>query len=98
MDKFDGQVVIAKSGQFTLYGQNIRKNIVFHELKENFLRTDKQMNYQGEYNVGAHRTAAQIENNAWGNFAGQGIYTSPATPIKKSDKRVMNYLNYGIYR
>ena len=98
MEGFEGQVVIAKSGQFTLYGENVRKNVVFHELEENFLRTDKRMDYQGGYGVGAHRTAARIENNAWGNFAGQGDYTPPQTPQSKSNDSIMNYINYGIYK
>ncbi|MCR4738267.1 MAG: RHS repeat-associated core domain-containing protein [Bacteroidales bacterium] len=98
MEQFDGQVVIAKSGRFLLYGQDVRKNIVFHELEENFLRTDKQMNYQGGFGVGAHRTAARIENNAWGNFAGQGEYFPPVAPLAKSKECVMNYLNNGVYR
>ena len=98
MEGFEGQVVIAKSGRFTLYGENVRKNVVFHELEENFLRTDKRMDYQGGYGVGAHRTAARIENNAWGNFAGQGDYTPPQTPQSKSNDSIMNYINYGIYK
>ncbi len=98
MEGFEGQVVIAKSGQFTLYEENVRKNVVFHELEENFLRTDKRMDYQGGYGVGAHRTAARIENNAWGNFAGQGDYTPPQTPQSKSNDSIMNYINYGIYK
>ena len=98
MEGFEGQVVIAKSGQFTLYGENVRKNVVFHELEENFLRTDKRMDYQGGYGVGAHRTAARIENNAWGNFAGQGDYTPPQTPQSKSNDSIINYINYGIYK
>ena len=98
MEGFEGQVVIAKSGQFTLYGENVRKKVVFHELEEIFLRTDKRMDYQGGYGVGAHRTAARIENNAWGNFAGQGDYTPPETPRSISNESIMNYINHGIYR
>ena len=98
MAGFDGQVVIAKSGRFTLYGKDVRKNIVFHELEENYLRTDKKMNYQGGVGIGAHRTAARIENNAWGDFAGQGDYTPPQTPQSKSKDSIMNYINYGIYK
>ena len=98
MAGFDGQVVIAKSGRFTLYGKDVRKNIVFHELEENYLRTDKKMNYQGGVGIGAHRTAARIENNAWGDFAGQGDYTPPQKPQSKSKDSIMNYINYGIYK
>ena len=98
MAGFDGQVVIAKSGRFTLYGKDVRKNIVFHELEENYLRTDKKMNYQGGVGIGAHRTAARIENNAWRDFAGQGDYTPPQKPQSKSKDSIMNYINYGIYK
>ena len=98
MDGFDGQVVIAKSGSFTLNGQDVRKNIVFHELEENYLKTDMNMNYYGSNGIGAHRTAARIENYAWGNFAGQCIYSIPENPQPKPIQRVINYLNEGTYK
>ena len=98
MDGFDGQVVIAESGSFTLNGQDVRKNIVFHELEENYLKTDKNMNYYGRNGIGAHRTAARIENYAWGNFAGQCIYSIPKNPQPKPTQRVINYLNEGTYK
>ena len=98
MAGFDGQVVIAKSGRFTLYGKDVRKNIVFHELEENYLRTEKKMNYQGGVGIGAHRTAARIENNAWGNFAGQCDYTPPTIPLLKSNESCKKYINYGTYK
>ena len=98
MDGFDGQVVIAKSGSFTLNGQDVRKNIVFHELEENYLRTDMNMNYYGINGIGAHRTAARIENYTWGNFAGQCIYSIPEKPQPKPTQRTIRYLNEGTYK
>ena len=77
MADFDGQVVIATSGSFTLHGRDVRKIIVFHELKENYLRTDKKMDYCGGNGIGAHRTVARIEHKSWGNFAGQCTYLPP---------------------
>lgn len=74
------------------------KNIVFHELEENYLKTDKNMNYYGRNGIGAHRTAARIENYAWGNFAGQCIYSIPKNPQPKPTQRVINYLNEGTYK
>ena len=99
MTEFDGQVVIATSGSFSLHGNDVRKNIVYHELLENYLRTDKKMDYCGGYGTGAHRTAARIENKYWGNFAGQCTYSPPMRPLSsKSKNTVLNYLNYGTYK
>ncbi len=100
MNGFDGQVVITISGKFSLNGTDVRKNIVFHELKENYLRTDLKMDYWGPNGVGAHRTASRIESNAWGTPGGQANYEAPSPKcvIRKPDEDVLNYINYGTYR
>ena len=100
MNGFDGQVVIAISGKFSLNGQDVRKSIVFHELKENYLRTDLKMDYSGPNGVGAHRTAARIESKAWGTPGGQADYEMPAPNrvMRKPTEDVLNYMNNGTYR
>ncbi|MDD6582277.1 MAG: hypothetical protein PUF10_06345 [Bacteroidales bacterium] len=88
---FDGQVVITKSGQFHLQG-NAQQNIIFHELKENYLRTDRNMNYWGPKGVGAHETAADIEFQGWGSLGGWATYTQPT--LKKTDYEIMGYRSF----
>ena len=87
MEGFDGQVVITKSGQFSLQNRDVRINIVFHELEENYLRTDKKMNYRGGKGVGAHNTAADIEFQGWGACAGQAEYITYKAAIDIHAKR-----------
>ena len=99
MEGFDGQVVITKSGQFHLQG-DARQNVIFHELKENYLRTDRNMNYWGPKGVGAHETAADIEFQGWGSLGGWATYKEPS--LRKEDFEIIyprknNYLKDGTY-
>ena len=99
MEGFDGQVVVTKSGQFVLRG-DARKNIIFHELEENYLRTDRNMNYWGPKGVGAHETAADIEFQGWGSLGGWATYKEPS--LRKEDFEIIyprknNYLKNGTY-
>ena len=100
MQGFDGQVVITKSGEFRLQNRDVRKNIVFHELKENYLRTDKNMNYLGPIGIGAHKTAAYIEFQKWNTQGGQADYIMPTLGQKDFEimyARKNKYMQYGTY-
>ena len=100
MEGFDGQVVITKSGQFSLQNRDVRINIVFHELEENYLRTDRGMNYRGVIGIGAHNTAADVEFHGWGSLAGQAEYQLPKLGMNDFDlmqQRKRNYLRNGTY-
>lgn len=104
IEGFDGQVVISKSGSFSYGPQDRRRNVVYHELAENYLRTDKGMNYFGNNcgtNDGAHRTAAKMEFNAWGTIMpGSANYTSKRThigPMSPEYPRIQKYYINGQY-
>ncbi|MBR3466417.1 MAG: hypothetical protein IKH15_04275 [Bacteroidales bacterium] len=94
MEGYDGQVVIAKTGEFRYQGRDVRINIVFHELEENYLRTDKCMPYWGPKGVGAHETAADIEFQGWGSQGGWAIYTPNLQDVDyyKNGLRKSHYL------
>ena len=94
MQGFDGEVVITQNGKFSLQGRDARKNIIFHELKENYLRTDSKMNYWGAIGMGAHKTAADIEFQGWGTLGGQATYTVPNLGKEDYEKMYQRYRNY----
>lgn len=84
---YDGQVAISRSGSFTdLDGwRDARKSVTFHELYENYLRTDQKMDYRGSGEggndrFGAHGRATQLENRgrSFGNSTpGSALYKKP---------------------
>ena len=103
IEGFDGQVVITKTGSFHYGPWNRRRNIVFHELAENYLRTDVGMNYGdpvGSVRGGTHQAASKMEADAWGSYLPGTTNFTPGKPIlTDSDKnRIMNYINDGIYK
>ena len=103
IEGFDGQVVITKTGSFHYGLQNRRRNIVYHELAENYLRTDQGLNYFGNGMAGrggAHQTAASWEFAAWGTMEpGTAQFTlGNPTSLISSFNRDKNYLINGIYK
>ena len=108
IEGFDGQVVISKAGVF-YYNANFpdrRKNVVFHELAENYFRTDCGLNFWGTGIIGnireggAHQRAANMEFKAWNTWeAGTNYYTPPKNKnLNYSDvQRASNYITYGTY-
>lgn len=70
-DGYDGHVSISSSGTFNNdSGDNMRRSVIFHELAENFLRTDKGFDYHGNSTnggFGAHSRAASMEGRYYGN-------------------------------
>lgn len=108
IDGFDGQVVISKAGVF-YYEEifpNRRKNVVFHELAENYFRTDRGLNFWGTGVIGdirtggAHQCAANMEFKAWNTREAGTNYFDPPTNknLNYSDaQRALNYVKYGIY-
>ena len=69
---FDGHVILAKSGKWLRsddngFAQDIRRPILFHELAENYFRTDKSQNYEL-----AHNSAQKMEGFSMRNhFPGE---------------------------
>ena len=103
IEGFDGQVVVSKSGSFSYGPQDRRKNVIFHELAENFLRTDRGMNYYGSNGSsdGAHRAAAKMEFNAWGTMEpGTAKYSPNRSHIGQGSpefQRISKYIINGKY-
>ena len=103
IEGFDGQVVISKTGSFHYGLWNRRRNIVFHELAENYLRTDIGMNYGnpvGSMRGGAHQAASRLEADAWGTYEPGTTYFTPGNPesTNSDNDRIKKYLNDGIYK
>ena len=105
IEGFDGQVVISKTGIFRYGHLDRRKNVIFHELEENFLKTDKGMNYWGNETWGrggAHHIAASIEFWGWSTMeAGSASYFNKSNGNNLSDfnrQRAINYQNTGQYK
>ena len=97
---YDGQVVITKTGNFTLYEKNCRSDVVLHELLENYLRTDLGMNYNAvNGTASAHYTAADIAFQILGRT--QGVidpYIQPSKPEILSIEQYLNYRNNGVWK
>lgn len=71
---FDGYVALAKSGEWYDNGGNsCRTSLLFHELCENYFRTDMGIPYNdvknetGQMVKGAHRRACNMEGSTYGN-------------------------------
>ena len=66
---YDGHIILAQSGAWTdNAGNNARPSLLFHELSENYYRTDKGMNYNSTYfSIGAHLKAVKREGNYYNN-------------------------------
>ena len=72
---FDGYVALAKSGEwYDDAGTSCRKSVLFHELCENYFRTDKGIPYNDTKSttgqmtmMGAHRRACNMEGSTYGN-------------------------------
>ena len=92
-DGYDGHVIVSMSGQFTDLNGNgdMRSSTVFHELAENYFRTDKGYNYNGSRKnndgFGAHSRAAKWEGNRLGNQSpGSGQFI----PSKNLNKEALH--------
>ena len=90
---YDGQVALAKSGKFVDAkngNRDVRASTVFHELYENYLRTDGGMDYLpasrgGNDKFGAHARSRNYERRGrgFGNPSpGSGRYRPPSDPFK----------------
>ena len=96
-DGYDGHVIISISGSFTdLNGGDMRSSVVFHELAENYLRTDKGYNYHGNKKnndgFGSHYRAARMEGNRFGNTnPGSATFNRP-TNITSEQKDMFHYI------
>ena len=69
-DGYDGQVILAASGAWTDdNGNDARTSVLFHELAENFYRTDRGYKYSGDMlgKCSAHKTAIQREGTRYNN-------------------------------
>ena len=65
-DGYDGQVILAASGVWTDdKGNNARTSTLFHELAENYYRTDFGIPYNGS--SGAHQKAIEREGTRYNN-------------------------------
>ena len=66
---YDGQVILASSGTWTDdNGNNARASVLFHELVENYYRTDCGRNYYGSFfKLGAHEMAIRREGHSFNN-------------------------------
>jgi len=65
---YDGYVTISSSGSYTSReGGNVRKSVIFHELMENFFRTDQGLDYHQNGLTGAHAMARKVEGLHFGN-------------------------------
>jgi len=105
IEGFDGQVVISKTGIFRYGHLDRRKNVIFHELEENFLKTDRGMNFWGNMfgrRGGAHQTANDIEFIGWSTMEpGSADYYNELNGNSVSDfniKRAIEYINTGQYK
>jgi len=90
-DGYDGHVIISISGQFTdtKGNGNTRSSTVFHELAENYFRTDKGYSYFGKF--GAHSQAAKWEGNRFGNPSPGSARFNRPNP-NSMQKEVFNYI------
>jgi len=66
---YDGHVILAASGVWRDdKGNDARTSVLFHELAENFYRTDHGRTYHGSLiRTGAHEMAIRREGHAYGN-------------------------------
>jgi RHS repeat-associated protein len=76
---YDGYVSISSSGRYTSRnGFDVRTSIVFHELMENYLRTDKGLDYSIKGGTGAHLMAKRLEGITFGNTnRGEARFSPP---------------------
>ena len=70
---YDGQVSISSDGKFTDLntGDDVRKSVIYHELRENYYRTHHGFDYKGNQTnngFGADWRAVKDEGNFYGNF------------------------------
>jgi RHS repeat-associated protein len=79
-NNYDGYVSISSSGKYTsINGSNVRTSVVYHELMENFLRTDKGIDYSIKSGSGAHLLSQISEGSTFSNPSpGQARFTPPA--------------------
>ena len=66
---YDGHVILALSGSWTdNNGNDARTSLLFHELAENYYRTDGGISYDDSFfNYGAHNLAIYREGTYYGN-------------------------------
>ena len=87
---YDGEVIIAESGKWMEQSSNgteiekSRASIVFHELTENYERTNNGVNYFGnkQHPFGAHSLAIKAENQWHGKSNTPGEITDFVHPDK----------------
>jgi len=83
ISEFDGQVVITPHTGWvegkTPQGDDImksRRSVVFHELAENYVRTELNMDYNESFNsIGAHNYAVEREKLFWGRSIHPGSHS-----------------------
>ena len=83
IEGYDGQVVITPHSGWvegkTTQGENVmksRRSVVFHELAENYGRTQLNMDYNESINnKGAHNYAVERENTFWGKSKRPGFHS-----------------------
>ena len=66
---YDGHVILAQSGRWTdNAGNNARPSLLFHELSENYYRTEMGIKYKCTlFKKGAHQRAVEREGNYYSN-------------------------------
>lgn len=97
---YDGSVTVSQSGKWVQNNDNVnfRANIVFHELFENYFRTEKGINYNGtESDKGAHDLANLKENAWWNKSSVPGSYKYLKDPVTKekmnqTNKKIFEYV------
>ena len=61
---YDGHVILAKSGSWrTKRGDNLKSSLLFHELAENYYRTDKGFDYQNAHDEARKREGVTAYHN-----------------------------------
>lgn len=94
-DGYSGQVVIANNVSFEEVDSNgyqvnkPRSSVVFHELAENYERTQNNINYSGTN--GAHAKAITREKNWSGKSSSPGAFSGIRNPKPSKAKRKANY-------
>ncbi len=89
---FDGHVIFAYSGEWTDYnGNNAKSSFLFHELAENYYKTDKGFDYYSSFsNIGAHKTAIKRERGFYGNPYPGKVVRQQKFPESKASYKYKN--------